>query len=62
MQRANRRLERWETIKRFAILDHELSVEDGGTTPNMKIRRSHVSQKYSDVIDELYGTEESDSR
>ncbi len=62
LQRANKRLERWETIKRFAILDHELSVEDGGTTPNMKIRRSHVSQKYSDLIDELYGTEDSDSR
>ena len=51
---ANSHLERWETVKRFAILDHEFSVHDGGVTPNMKVRRSVVERKYAHIIDSLY--------
>ncbi len=58
VDRANGRLEKWETVKKFAILDHELSADDGGVTPNMKIRRNVVSKRYADVIDSLYEIEE----
>jgi long-chain acyl-CoA synthetase len=51
---ANAKLERWETVKRFAILDSEFSVDDGGVTPNMKIRRKFVADKYADVVESLY--------
>lgn len=54
MAQANARLERWETVKRFAILDHEFSVADGGVTPNMKVRRNVVEKTYADLIDSLY--------
>lgn len=57
MDQANTHLERWETVKRFAILDHEFSVQDGGVTPNMKVRRSVVEKKYARVIDSLYDAE-----
>ena len=57
MANANAHLERWETVKRFAILDHEFSVDDGGVTPNMKVRRNVVEQNYADVIDSLYDQE-----
>lgn len=58
MAKANAKLERWETVKKFAILDHELTVENGGTTANMKIRRGVVSQEYQDLVDGLYPKED----
>ena len=51
---ANAKLERWETVKRFAILPAEFSVDDGGVTPNMKIRRKVVAEQYADVVASLY--------
>ncbi|WP_456300418.1 hypothetical protein [Tessaracoccus coleopterorum] len=54
MTRANAKLERWETVKKFAILDHELTVENSGVTANMKIRRGVVADTYSDLVDSLY--------
>ena len=58
MAKANARLERWETVKRFAILDHELTVDNDGVTPNMKIRRAAVTKRYGDIVDSLYDAEE----
>ena len=58
MTRANRKLERWETVKKYQILDHELSVERGGVTANMKLRRAAISQDYADVIDSMYEVED----
>ena len=58
MARANDRLEPWETIKRYAILDHEFSVDEGTTTPSMKVRRAIITERYNDVVDSLYDAEE----
>ncbi|MGO1384305.1 MAG: AMP-dependent synthetase/ligase [Arachnia sp.] len=58
VEKANARLERWETVKRFAILDHELTVANEGVTPNMKVRRSAVSKRYADLVDSLYDKED----
>lgn len=58
MEKVNSRLERWETVKKFAILDHELTVENGGTTANMKIRRSVVTHAYEDIVDGLFPKED----
>lgn len=57
MNSANGKLERWETVKRFAILPAELSVDDGGVTPNMKIRRRVVAERFADVVESLYDEE-----
>lgn len=54
IKEANAKLERWETIKRFEVLDKELSVEDGEVTPSMKIRRKAVVKKYEEILDTLY--------
>ncbi len=51
---ANKQLERWETIKKFAILPAELSVDEGEVTPSMKIRRKAVETKYSTLLNGLY--------
>ncbi len=58
MDRVNAKLERWETVKQFAILDHELTVDNDGVTPNMKIRRAVVTEKYADLVDTLYPKED----
>ena len=48
------RLSRWETVKDFRILDHELSVEDE-LTPSLKIKRKVVETKYTPLLDSMYG-------
>jgi long-chain acyl-CoA synthetase len=50
----NVRLERWETIKKFEILQHDLTVEDGDMTPSMKVKRKLVEQKYMNILDSMY--------
>lgn len=51
---ANRRFARIEQIKRFAILDHDLTQAGGEMTPTLKIRRSLVYERYRDIFDALY--------
>lgn len=50
----NSHLERWETVKKFVILDHDLTIEDGELTPSMKVRRKAVEKKYQAELDKLY--------
>jgi len=50
----NSQLNHWETIKKFLILDKDLSIEDGDLTPSMKLKRKVVSDKYRDELDSLY--------
>ncbi|WP_409329875.1 AMP-dependent synthetase/ligase [Trujillonella humicola] len=52
----NARLNRWETIKDFRVLDHDLSVEAGELTPSMKVRRRAVETRYRSVLDEMYAS------
>ncbi len=50
----NGRLASFEQIKYFRILDHEFSLEDGQLTPSLKVRRKLVSERYADIIDQMY--------
>jgi long-chain acyl-CoA synthetase len=50
----NRRLNRWETIKKWQLLDHDLSVESGELTPSMKVKRNVVEDNYRQLIDSFY--------
>jgi long-chain acyl-CoA synthetase len=47
-------LNRWETIKRFRLLDRDLSIDEGELTPSLKLRRKTVVERYGDQIDLLY--------
>ncbi|NYD40068.1 AMP-dependent synthetase/ligase [Nocardioides panaciterrulae] len=50
----NGRVNRWETIKEFRILDHDLSVDDGELTPSMKVRRKVMESRYRPLLDSMY--------
>jgi len=50
----NGRLNRWETVKKWILLDHDLSIESGELTPSMKVKRKVVEQNYKAQIDALY--------
>jgi long-chain acyl-CoA synthetase len=50
----NSNLNRWETIKKWELLDHDLTVESGELTPSMKVKRNVVQSNYQDKIDAFY--------
>ncbi|MGI9085101.1 MAG: AMP-dependent synthetase/ligase [Aeromicrobium sp.] len=50
----NAKLNRWETIKKFEILDHDLTVESGELTPSLKLKRKVVEDNYRDILDGFY--------
>jgi len=47
-------LAKFETVKKIALLDKELSVDGGELTPTMKMKRRVIDTKYKHVIDRIY--------
>ncbi len=50
----NSRLNRWETVKKWRLLDHDLTIESGELTPSMKVKRNIVEKNNKELIDSLY--------
>ena len=44
----------YESVKKFALLDHELTIDSGELTPTLKVKRKFVMEKYADQIRELF--------
>lgn len=44
-----------EAIKKFAVIESELTEESGHLTPSMKIKREIVTRDFAPIIDEIYG-------
>ena len=55
VEQLNAKLNRWETIKKWEILDHDLTIESGELTPSMKVKRAVVEGNNKDLIDSFYG-------
>ena len=54
LDRVNENYARVEQIKKFFILDHDLSQETGELTPTLKVKRNVVNELYAERFDELY--------
>ncbi len=53
---ANARFARIEQIKRFAILERDLTQAEGELTPTLKVKRRIVYDKFADSLDALYAS------
>jgi long-chain acyl-CoA synthetase len=54
VDKLNDRLNRWETVKKFIILENDLTIESGELTPSLKLKRRVVEDNYRDRLDSLY--------
>jgi long-chain acyl-CoA synthetase len=54
VDRANTKYAQVEQVKKFAILDHDLSQATGELTPTLKVKRNVVNEKYAELFDALY--------
>lgn len=50
----NSHLNRWETIKKFAILPRDLSEEEGELTASLKVKRKVVEEHFGDLLEAMY--------
>jgi long-chain acyl-CoA synthetase len=54
LSRINQGYAQAEQVKRFFILDHDLSQAAGELTPTLKVKRNIVNARYADRFDALY--------
>jgi long-chain acyl-CoA synthetase len=50
----NKTLAKYETVKQFAILPKDLSIDEGELTPSLKVKRKVVEKKYAGLLDKMY--------
>jgi long-chain acyl-CoA synthetase len=54
IERVNQGFARVETIKKFRLIEQQLTAEDDEVTPTMKLKRKFVNEKYKGMIDGMY--------
>ena len=54
VDQANAQFARIEQVKKFTVLEDDLSQEAGELTPTMKVKRTVVERRYEDTFDALY--------
>ena len=54
IEKVNRKFARVEQVKKFRLIETQLTAEDEELTPTMKLKRKFVQQKYADMIEAMY--------
>ena len=57
LDRVNARYAPVEQVKKFFVLDRDLSQQEGELTPTMKVKRNLINDRYADRFDALYRKE-----
>ncbi len=55
VERVNQQLAPFEQIRKYHILERDLTIADGELTPTMKVRRAQVLENHKEIIARLYG-------
>ncbi len=58
VRQGNKDLARVERVRRFFVLDRDLSQEGGEMTPTMKMKRKAIEEKYAELFDRVYDDDE----
>ena len=58
VKRVNKQLAPFEQIRKYRILERELTIENGELTATMKVRRTRVLENFKEHIEELYAGRE----
>ncbi|MBW3082813.1 AMP-dependent synthetase/ligase [Bifidobacterium phasiani] len=53
VDRANLSVSRAESVRKFVILDHDFTQEEGTLTPSMKVVRPKVLERYAQLIEDV---------
>ncbi|MFA9270826.1 MAG: long-chain fatty acid--CoA ligase [Baekduiaceae bacterium] len=59
IDRVNRDVSRISEIKRFGVLDRDLTLDDDELTPTLKVKRNRVYEHHHDFFEHLYDGERS---
>jgi long-chain acyl-CoA synthetase len=51
----NAKVSKAESIRKFEVIDSELSEKSGHLTPSLKIKREVVTRDFAPVIEQIYG-------
>ncbi len=54
LNKVNKTLAQVETIKKFRLIDIELTSDDPELTATMKLKRKYVNERFKDLISEMY--------
>jgi long-chain acyl-CoA synthetase len=57
VDKSNKLLAPWESVKKFVLLEELLSIDSGELTPTMKVKRPVVLEKFKEEIEGMYGEE-----
>jgi long-chain acyl-CoA synthetase len=58
VNKVNRQLAPFEQVRKFRVLDRELTIEAGDLTATMKIRRGKVLENFKSEVDQVYAGRE----
>ncbi len=50
----NKKFANVEQVKKFSLIDIQLTAEDDELTPTMKLKRKFINEKYSNIIESMY--------
>ena len=54
VDKVNKELSPWETVKKFVLLSDPFTIESGELTPTQKTKRPVITERYAEEIDSMY--------